>query len=70
MTRGTCKDCKYFRRLDRRRFFCTGWVMMLDRLTLDNSGCRFWSRMDNNIEALNRRSINEDKEENEKWKKF
>lgn len=69
MIRGTCKDCKYFRRLDSRRFLCTGWVMMLDKIALDSAGCMYWSGMGNNIEALNRRAINEDKEESEKWKR-
>lgn len=67
--KGTCKDCKYFRRLDSRRFFCTGWVMILDGLALDNTGCLFWSRMDDNNESTTRRSIDEDKEESEKWKR-
>ncbi len=70
MTSGNCRECKYFRQFDRRRFFCTGWVMALDMLALDNTGCLFWSRMDDNNESTTRRSIDEDKEENEKWKKF
>ena len=61
MIRGTCRECKYFRQFDRRRFFCTGWVMMLDRLALDNTGCLFWSGIDNNIEAQKRRLIGNEK---------